>query len=82
MKQGAHIWCSVTTCAVHIHVCLFATLWTVAHQAPLSVGILQARILEWVALPSPGGSSQPRIEARCPALQVDSSPSEPPGKPL
>ena len=28
------------------HVQLFVTLWTVAHQAPLSVGILQARILE------------------------------------
>ena len=27
---------------------VFATLWTVAHQASLSVGILQARILEWV----------------------------------
>ena len=26
--------------------------WTVAHQAPLSVGILQASILEWVAIPS------------------------------
>ena len=36
------------------------TLWTVAHQAPLTMGILQARILEWVAisyssdLPNPG----------------------------
>ena len=30
------------------------TLWTVAHQAPLSVGILQARILEWVDTPSSG----------------------------
>ena len=30
---------------------LFATLWTVAHQAPLSMGILQARLLEWVAMP-------------------------------
>ena len=28
---------------------LFATLWTVARHAPLSMGILQARILEWVA---------------------------------
>ena len=27
----------------------FATLWTVAHQAPLSMGFFQARILEWVA---------------------------------
>ena len=28
-----------------------ATPWTVAHQAPLSMGVLQARILEWVAIP-------------------------------
>ena len=41
------------------HVQLFATLWTVAHQAPLSMGILQARILEWVAMPLSMGSSQP-----------------------
>ena len=34
--------------------------WIVAHQAPLSLGILQARILEWVAMPSSRGSSQPR----------------------
>ena len=31
-----------------------------AHQAPLSMGILQARTLEWVAMPSSRGSSQPR----------------------
>ena len=39
---------------------LFVTPWTVAYQAPLSVGILQARILEWVAMPSSRGYSQPR----------------------
>ena len=39
---------------------LFATAWTVAHQAPLSMGFLQSRILEWVAVPSPRGSFQPR----------------------
>ena len=39
---------------------LFATPWTVACQAPLSMWILQARILEWVAMPSSRGSSQPR----------------------
>ena len=39
---------------------LFATLWTVTHQAPLSMGILQAKILEWVAVPSSMGSSRPR----------------------
>ena len=40
------------------HVRLFETVWTVAHQAPLSMGILQASILEWVAVPSSRGSSQ------------------------
>ena len=40
-------------------------------------GILQARILEWVALPFSRGSCQPRS----PALQADSLPAEPQGKP-
>ena len=40
-------------------------------------GILQTRILEWVAFPFSRGSSQPRS----PALQADSSPAEPQGKP-
>ena len=39
---------------------LLATPWTVVCQAPLSVGIFQARILEWVSIPSSRGSSQPR----------------------
>ena len=36
---------------------LFVIPWTVAHQAPLSMGILQARTLDWVAMPSSRGSS-------------------------
>ena len=44
-------------------------------------GILQARILEWAAVPISRGSSQPGIEPRSPALQVDSLPVEPPRKP-
>ena len=44
-------------------------------------GILQARILEWVAFPFSRGSSQPRIEPRSPTLQAASLPAEPPGKP-
>ena len=43
-------------------------------------GILQARILEWVAMPSSRGSST-GIEPRSPTLQADSSQAEPPGKP-
>ena len=34
--------------------------WTVAHQAPLPMGILQARILEWVVISFSRGSSWPR----------------------
>ena len=44
-------------------------------------GILQARILEWVAIPFPRGSSQPTIKPMSPTLQADSLPAEPPGKP-
>ena len=40
------------------HIQLFAIQWTVAYQAPLSMGILQTRIVEWVAMLSSRGSSQ------------------------
>ena len=43
---------------------LFATPRTAARQAPLFMGILQARILQWVAMPSPRGSSQPRDQTQ------------------
>ena len=44
---------------------LCVTLWTVVYQAPLSMGlILQARILEWVAISSSRDSSQPRAQTR------------------
>ena len=45
-------------------------------------GILQARILEWVAIPYSRGSFQPRDQTQSSALQTDSLPSEPPGKPM
>ena len=43
---------------------LFVTLWTVAYQAPTSMGIFQARILEWVAISFSRGSSQPRDQTQ------------------
>ena len=46
-------------------------------QVPFMHGILQARILEWVAIPFSRASSQPEIEPGSPALQADSLPSEP-----
>ena len=51
---------------------LLATPWTVAHQAPLSMGILQARILEWVSVPFSKVSSRPRdrTQVSCTAGRV------------
>ena len=42
-------------------------------------GVLQARILEWVAFPSPGDLPDPGVESQSSALQADSLLSEPPG---
>ena len=39
--------------------------------------VLQARILEWVAIPSPGDRPNPGIERKSPTLQADSLPAEP-----
>ena len=60
---------------------LFATLWTVACQAPLSMGF--SRQEHWSGLPCfpPGDLPNPGIKPRSPALQADSLLSEPPGKP-
>ena len=44
-------------------------------------GILPTRILEWVAIPFSRVLSDPGTESRSTALQTDSLPSEPPGKP-
>ena len=46
------------------------------------LGILQARILEWVAIPSSRRFPNPEIEPGSPALQADSLLSQPQGKPL
>ena len=51
-----------------------------AHQAPLSMGILQARMLSQVAMPSFSGSSQPRDWTQVSCIASDSLLSEPPGK--
>ena len=53
----------------------------VALQAPLSMGILQARILEWVAMPCYRWSSQHMDRTQGSPLQADSLVIEPPGKP-
>ena len=73
-KTGALIcgdapWALCRQCAQSLScVRLFVTPWTVgqtaAHQTPLSMEIIQARMLEWVAMPSSRGSSQPRDQTQ------------------
>ena len=60
---------------------LFAAPWTVAHQAPPSMGFSRQEYWSWLPLPSPGHLPDPGIEPRSPTLQADALTSEPPGKP-
>ena len=64
------------------HVQLFATPWTVARQAPLSMGFSRQEYWSGLPFPSPGHLPDPGIEPRSPALEADALTSEPPGKPI
>ena len=61
------------------HARLFATPWTVAYQAPPSMGFSRQEYWSGVPLPSPGDLPDPGIEPGSPTLQADALPSEPPG---
>ena len=71
----------------HMHVCmlhcilLFATLWTVVQQGPLFMEFPRQEYWSGLSFPPPGDLPHPGIESWSPALQADSLPSEPPGKP-
>ena len=52
-------------------VCLFATPWTGAHQAPLSMGFSRQEYWSGLPFPSPGDFPNPEIESRSPELQAD-----------
>ena len=58
-----------------------ATPWTVAHQAPLSMGFSRQEYWSGLPFPSPGDLPKPGIGPGSPALQADALLSEPPGKP-
>ena len=64
------------------HVQLFAIVWTIAHQAPLSMGFFRQECWSGLPFPTPGDRPGPGIKPSSPvspALQVDSLPSEPLG---
>ena len=57
------------------------TPWTIGHQAPLSIGFSRQEYWSGLPFPSLGHPPDLGIEHRSPALQADSFPSMPPGKP-
>ena len=59
----------------------FVTLWTVAHQAPLSMGFSRQEYWSGLPIPSPGNLPNPGLEPSSPTLQADTLTSEPSGKP-
>ena len=61
---------------------LFVTPWTIAYQAPPSMGFSRQEYWRGLSFPSPGDLPDPGIEPRSPAFQADALTSEPPGKPI
>ena len=73
------------TCACSVMSESFVTPGTVPHQAPLSMGLPRQEYWGGLPFPGPGDLPNPGIEPTSlasPALQVDSLPSEPTGKPI
>ena len=61
---------------------LFVIPWTIACQAPMSMGFSRQECWSGLPFPSPGDLPDPGIKPRSPALQADTLPSETPGKPF
>ena len=60
---------------------LFGTPWTVAHQVLLSMEFSKQEYWSELPCPPPGDLPNPGLKPESPALQANSLPSEPPGKP-
>ena len=60
---------------------LFATPWNIAVQAPLSIEFSRQEYCSGLPCPLSRDLPNPGIEPKSPALQADSLPAEPPGKP-
>ena len=73
-------WCMCVCISISV-VSDSATEWTVAHQAPLSMGSSRQECWSGLPCPSPGDLPDPGIKPRSPALQADSLPFESSGKP-
>ena len=79
--SSIHVWMWVKV-KVKSLICvwLFVTPWTVAYQAPPSMGFSRQECWSGLPLPSPGDLPDPGIEPGSPTLQADALLSESPGK--
>ena len=69
---GVYIICVLCVLSCFSHVRLFATPWTVVHQAPLSMGFSRQEHWSGLPCPPPGDLPDPGTEPASPVFQVDS----------
>ena len=79
MDRG--VWRDIVKVKSLSRVRLFVTPWTVAYQAPPSMGFSRQECWSGLPFPSPGDLPDPGIKPGSPVLQADTLLSEPPGKP-
>ena len=85
-SRSLNLVCQVTSVcmcvSVHMlsHVWLFATPWTIARQAPLSMGFFRQEYWSELPFPSPGDLPHPGMEPTSPSLAGGFFTTEPPGK--
>ena len=72
-----------SACVLSLYSCVrvFVTLWSVAQQAPLSMGFSRQEYWSGLPFPPPGDFPNPGMEPMSPALKADSLPAEPQGSP-
>ena len=82
--QASHLLSSVCVCPLSCfrHAQLFETIWTIARQAPLSMGFSRQEGWSGLLSPPPENLPNPVMEPTSLALLMDSFPTEPPGKPM
>ena len=82
LRPGKNLSRGLPTCKVASVVLEFVTLWTVAHQAPLSMGFSRQGYWHGLPFPSPGDLPDPETKSMSPELQVDFLPLSHQGNPL
>ena len=67
-RECVHMCARMRTLSCSVVSDSFVTLWTIGHQAPLSMGFLSPEYWSWLSFPSPGTLPDPGIEPVTPAL--------------